>query len=361
MKQQVKKTKRRHTLKCEYAFLCSAMIKKDVSLKAQNTFGLDVKASIYASIGYKEQLQALWKTNLFQQSSPFILGGGSNILFQTDYHGIVLKDNFSGLKIVKETNEHVWLEVGGGENWHNVVMHAVSNEWGGIENLSLIPGTAGAAPIQNIGAYGVEVKDTFDSLLAFDMINGKEVTIKADECQFGYRDSIFKSVAKNRYFIMAVTFKLDKNPQPRIEYGDIKNTLEQWGIHKPSIADVSRAVIHIRQSKLPDPEVLGNCGSFFKNPVIGNELADKLQIQFPGIKRFAAGTDSSKIAAAWLIETAGWKGFRRGDAGVHEKQALVIVNYGTACGAELIQLARDIQNDVLSKFGIELEMEVNIR
>lgn len=337
------------------------MIRKRFSLRHLNTFGFEIHSDFFISIGDEEQLLALWKTNFFERCSPLILGGGSNILFTGDYHGIVVQDCFSGIRTVKEDADFVWLEAGGGEVWHNLVMHAVSNGLGGIENLSLIPGTCGAAPIQNIGAYGVELKDCFEELRAFDLKYGKMVVMNSSECEFGYRDSVFKQAGRGRFFIVGITLKLRKNPALKLEYGDIRQTLESWNIDRPGVADISRAVIHIRQSKLPDPEVIGNCGSFFKNPVVNINLAEALKTEYPDIKTFPAGDDTVKIPAGWLIEKAGWKGFRRGDAGVHEKQALVLVNHGGATGKEVYQLARDIQADIEERFRIKLEMEVNVK
>jgi UDP-N-acetylmuramate dehydrogenase len=337
------------------------MLLRNVSLKNLNTFGFDVNADIWFAFNSEDQLRSLWKTNLLNRSSPLVLGGGSNIVFTQNYPGIVLKNCFSGYRIDREDSNHVWLEVGGGENWHNLVMHAVNEGWGGIENLSLIPGTVGAAPIQNIGAYGAELKDVFYKLNAFDLQEGKMTTFSLEDCRFGYRDSVFKNEGKGRYIICSVTLKLNKKPEVNIKYGDISSVLENWNIKNPGIADVSRAIIHIRQSKLPDPLVLGNCGSFFKNPVVSNEIAEKISQNHPDLKRFDAGPGLTKLPAAWLIEKAGWKGFRRGDAGVHEKQALVLVNYGNAHGNDIFQLACEIQSDVLLKFGVALEMEVNIR
>lgn len=337
------------------------MLLRNVSLQHLNTFGFDVTADVWFAFDSEEQLKSIWKTNLLDRSSPLILGGGSNIVFTQNYPGIVLKNCFAGYRVDKEDQEYVWLQVGGGENWHNLVMHTVNHGWGGIENLSLIPGTAGAAPIQNIGAYGTELKDVFHSLRAFDLKEGKMTTITAENCRFGYRDSIFKNEAKGRYIICSITLKLSKKPVINVRYGDIAATLESWQITSPGIADVSRAVIHIRQSKLPNPEVLGNCGSFFKNPVVPVELAKQIAQTHPDLKQFDAQPGFTKLPAAWLIDKAGWKGFRRGDAGVHEKQALVLVNYGKATGNDIFELACDIQSDVLLKFGVSLEMEVNIR
>lgn len=326
-----------------------------------NTFGFDVKALLYADIESADTLKSIWKTNLLTMSSPLILGGGSNILFAGDYPGLVLKNRLQGFHVLQEDKNHVLLRIGGGENWHDTVVRCVEQGWGGIENLSLIPGTAGAAPIQNIGAYGAELKDCLAEVNAFDMTDGKMVRFQNHECHFGYRDSIFKSGAPGRFFITDIVLKLEKNPQINVQYGDIAATLEGWNIPKPGIADVSRAVIHIRSSKLPDPAVIGNCGSFFKNPVVSAELAASLKEQFPDLKQFSQPDGNVKLPAGWLIEKAGWKGFRRGDAGVHEKQALVLVNYGSAGGREIIDLAREIQQDIKDRFNVSLEMEVNIR
>lgn len=336
------------------------MIHRNRSLRQLNTFGFDVSALLYAEIGHADELKSLWKTSLLSQSSPLILGGGSNILFTADYPGLVLQNRMSGFTVEREDGDHVFVRIGGGENWHQTVMMAIENGWGGIENLSLIPGTAGAAPIQNIGAYGVELKDTFHSLRAFDTLEGRMTEFNHQECRFGYRDSIFKQEGKGRFFICDITLKLSRSPQIHLQYGDIRSTLEAWGISRPGIADVSRAVIHIRQTKLPDPAVIGNCGSFFKNPVISREQADGLEKAFPDLRRFEQPDGNAKIPAGWLIEKAGWKGFRRGDAGVHEKQALVLVNYGHASGEEIRDLATEIRDDIQSRFGIRLEMEVNV-
>jgi UDP-N-acetylmuramate dehydrogenase len=337
------------------------MLKRHIDLKAFNTFGFDVKASLFLPVADTDILQKTWKTNLLSLNSPLILGGGSNILFKGDYAGLVLQNIISGIEVVKEDEQHVWIRCGGGENWHNVVMYAIQHGWGGLENMSLIPGTIGASPIQNIGAYGAELKDVFEELDAFDMWYGKLVTMNAADCQFGYRDSVFKQSGKGRYFITHVTLRLNKNPRVNVRYGDIAAILEEWGITKPGIADVSRAVIHIRSSKLPDPAVLGNCGSFFKNPVVSQETADAVCAAHSDIKRFDQPDGTVKLAAGWLIEKAGWKGYRRGDAGVHEKQALVMVNYGNATGSEILTLARDIVEDIETKFHVTLEMEVNTR
>lgn len=336
------------------------MLQKQVSLAGMNTFGFEISAGIFYSVQDAGQLQSLWKTNLLQTGHPLVLGGGSNILFTRDYPGIVLKNDLRGKELLKETDDHVLVRAGGGEVWHQLVLWAVENGWGGIENLSLIPGSVGAAPIQNIGAYGVEVEKAFHSLTAFDMLEGRMVEFSHDECRFGYRDSIFKNEGKGRFFITSVVLKLNKKHQVHTGYGDIAKTLEEQGITEPGISDVSKAVIAIRQTKLPDPAVLGNCGSFFKNPVIPKSQFEALQNQHADIRSFTAAEGFVKVPAAWLIETAGWKGFRRGDAGVHTRQALVLVNYGHATGKEIFSLAEEIQQSVKEKFGISLEMEVNV-
>lgn len=336
------------------------MLQKLKSLKELNTFGFEVRASVFYDLQQADQLKSLWKTNLLALNSPLVLGGGSNILFTKDYAGLILKNSLKGRTVTAETKSGVTVEIAAGENWHQTVLWSLKQGWGGMENLSLIPGSVGAAPIQNIGAYGVELKNIFHSLTAFNMQTGKtEIFSKAD-CRFGYRDSIFKNEARGKYVICGVKLNLSKNPVLNLDYGDIQSVLERRGTTKPGISDVSSAVIEIRRSKLPDPAVLGNCGSFFKNPVITQGQFEELKMHFPDIKSFRAGENQVKVPAAWLIETAGFKGLRRGDAGVHEKQALVLINYGNAKGAEIKDLALDIKSTVFEKFGIALELEVNI-
>lgn len=337
------------------------MIQKGISLKGFNTFGFGVDAALFGRITHTEAIEAIWKTTLIPSSHLLILGGGSNIVFAGNYPGLILKNEIMGKAIIQETDQHVLLRIGGGENWHETVMWAVSNGWGGMENLSLIPGTVGAAPIQNIGAYGTELEQVFDHLEAFDLQEGKWVTFNHEQCRFGYRESIFKHEGKGRYFITHVVLRLAKNPTVNVKYGDIQAVLDGLGIANPSIQDVSNAVIQIRRSKLPDPATLGNCGSFFKNPVIELQHFTTLQAQYPDIRSFPAAEGTVKVPAAWLIEKCGWKGFRRGDAGVHAKQALVLVNYGQASGPEIIGLAKEIQQSVWDTFQVRLEMEVNVR
>ena len=289
------------------------------------------------------------------------LGGGSNVLFCKDYEGLVIKNSIKGIHVVSEDEQHVLLKVYSGEGWHDLVMHCVANNWGGIENLSLIPGTVGAAPMQNIGAYGVELEKVFVELEALNLHTLELHTFNKPACAFGYRESVFKRQLKGLYFIYSVTIRLDKQPKVSVDYGDILQVLADKGLDQStaSIKDVSDAVIQIRSSKLPDPKVLGNSGSFFKNPVISKELFEQLQQQYPNIKGFPNDL-GVKVPAAWLIEQCGWKGKRVGETGAHAKQALVLVNYGNATGNEVYQMALTIIQSVKDTFGVQLEPEVNI-
>jgi UDP-N-acetylmuramate dehydrogenase len=289
-----------------------------------------------------------------------VLGGGSNILFTKDFEGQLLRNLIKGTTVISESSTSVEVSFGGGEIWHDAVTYCVNNGWGGLENLSLIPGTVGASPIQNIGAYGSEIKDTFKWLKAFNLKSGEVETFDHSMCEFGYRDSFFKRAGKNTYFITEVCFELLKNPQVNIQYGDIQKVLSDSNIMDPTIKDVSNAIIHIRQSKLPNPKLLGNCGSFFKNPVISKDLFQNLKNQFPDIKSFPISETQVKVPAGWLIETSGWKGKKIGHVGVHEKQALVLVHFGGGNGIEIKQLADKICTDIYKKFQIQLEIEVNI-
>ena len=337
------------------------MIIKNAHLKSFNTFGFNVNSDLFVHITSAEQLRSIWKTNLIPRNHSLILGGGSNILFTGNYKGLILKNELKGRETVREDDHFVWVKTGSGENWHQTVLWAVGKNYGGIENLSYIPGTVGAAPIQNIGAYGVEVKSVIEEVEVFDLLHGTFDTIKNSDCHFGYRDSIFKNEAKGRYYITSVVLKLSKFPEIHTSYGDIVAMLEEKGIHTPGIKEISEIVTEIRKRKLPEPGEIGNCGSFFKNPVISKQKFDKLKELHPDIKSYPADETSVKIPAAWLIERAGWKGYRKGDAGVHNRQALVLVNYGNATGKEIKELAFEVQKDIASKFGITLELEVNIR
>jgi UDP-N-acetylmuramate dehydrogenase len=335
-------------------------ILKNISLKPYNTFGLEANSQTYVEVSNVAELLNVLAMPEVKKQKLLVLGGGSNILLTKDFEGLVIKNNISGKTIVSESKDDLLVSVGAGENWHEFVKYAIDNNWGGIENLSLIPGTVGAAPMQNIGAYGVEIKEVFHSLEAIEIASGEERTFKADECQFGYRESIFKKQVKGKYIITSVTLKLTKNNHMlNTSYGTIKDILMELGINEPTIKDVSDAVVSIRQSKLPDPKVIGNAGSFFKNPTIDKIDFEGLKIEFPGLPGYVVSESEVKIPAAWLIEQCGWKGERRGNIGVHTKQALVLVNYGGGNGTEIKKLAEDIQNSVSEKFGIELSPEVN--
>lgn len=304
-------------------------------------------------------LKAALKSNI---RPIHILGGGSNILFTGDVPGLLLKNEIQGIEVVRTHKNKVWVKAGGGVVWHTFVQWAVSQGLGGLENLSLIPGTVGASPIQNIGAYGVELKDVFVKLEAYEWETGQIRTFSKSVCQFGYRDSIFKRAAKGRYCILSVTFSLTKATQHRLNlsYGDIQKTLTAQNITHPDIQAVSQAVIHIRSSKLPDPANIGNCGSFFKNPETARSVLDRIRKNYPNAPGYDLPDGRVKIPAGWLIEQCGWKGKRVGNTGCYEKQALVLVNHGGAVGAEVLQLARDIIASVKQKFEVELEPEVNI-
>ena len=325
-----------------------------------NTFGLDIKAKYFTSINSINELIELRKTNEFKDLQLLILGGGSNILFTKDFDGLVILNNIKGKEIIDQNQQSVFLKIGAGENWHELVMHCVDNRWGGIENLSLIPGNTGTAPMQNIGAYGVEIKETFVELEALEISSGKIVKFNNSDCEFGYRESVFKNKMKNRYIILNITLELKKNPVLNVNYGDIKAVLENQNIMNPSLKDLSNAIISIRQSKLPDPKKIGNSGSFFKNPIVSLNQLSFIKKKYPNVVSYKIKEDKFKIAAGWMIERAGWKGKKFNNYGVHEKQALVLVNYGLANGMEIFDLSEKIILDIKEKFGIILEREVNI-
>lgn len=332
-------------------------ILENYSLKNENTLRIDAKARYFAVAKNKLQLTQLLENVVAEK---FILGGGSNTLITGDIEGLVIKNSISGITIVEETSEHILLKIGAGENWHELVMYCVAHNYGGIENLSLIPGTVGAAPIQNIGAYGVELESVFYSLTAIQKTTLQEKIFYHNDCQFAYRHSIFKQELKNQFIITDVTLRLNKIPQYNVSYGNLQATLMQMGVKEISLRSISDAVISIRQSKLPDPIIIPNAGSFFKNPMITAKQFDKLKSDHPEIPHFPASANQIKIPAAWLIERCGWKGKKLGRVGVHDQQALVLVNHGSGSGQEILQLAQLIQQDVLEKFSIKLEMEVNI-
>lgn len=340
------------------------MIKENISLKAYNTFGIDVAVKQFAEFSTVDELIELLdfkkRATINKQRATLILGGGSNILFTKNFDGLVLKNNIAGIKMIQEDAHHVQVQVGAGENWHGFVHHCINNNWAGVENLSLIPGNVGASPMQNIGAYGVEIKDAFHSLEAFHLKEKKIIHFSLNDCEFGYRDSVFKRKFKNEFVITSVTCQLNKIPVFNTSYGAIAQELEKMGVEQLSIKAISQAVINIRSSKLPDPKKIGNAGSFFKNPHVTVETFRKLKEGFPKIVGYVQENGDYKLAAGWLIEYCGWKGFRRGDAGCHSWQSLVLVNYGNASGKEIYDLSEEILQSVKEKFGVLLEREVNI-
>jgi UDP-N-acetylmuramate dehydrogenase len=330
------------------------------SLKPYNTFGIEAKAEQFVEVNTPEEVQVLCQTFNLVDRKLLVLGGGSNILLTGDFSGMVIKVNLKGLDVIREDENHVWVKAMAGEKWHDFVVYCVNRNYAGVENLSLIPGCVGAAPMQNIGAYGAEIKDTFEELFAIEIESGKLVKFNNKDCGFGYRESVFKNELKGKYIIISITFKLSKNPNLNTTYGAIQETLNKKGISQPSIKEVSDAVISIRQSKLPDPKELGNSGSFFKNPEISNEKFQSLKSQYPELPGYPTSPGQTKIAAGWLIEQCGWKGKVVGNTGAHKNQALVLVNYGEATGAEILNLAKAIQDSVKEKFGIQINPEVNI-
>ncbi len=338
-------------------------IYQSYSLQPYHTFGVAAKARFFSPIRRLEDLRELIFAPLFDNSPKMILGGGSNVLFCKDYDGVVIHNQFKGIHVIKETEDHVWVMAYGGEVWHDLVMYCVDRNWGGIENLSLIPGSVGAAPMQNIGAYGVEIADTFVSLDAVHIKTGDLQTFYKKDCAFGYRTSVFKTTLKDQYFILSVTFKLNKKPQLQTNYGAVKKMLDLLEAEGTpiNINTLSKVIIAIRQSKLPDPKHLGNAGSFFKNPIIDQNTFEQLQQTYPNMPYYIkADSTQIKIPAAWLIEQCGWKGKKIGQTGTYERHALVLVNYGEAKGAEIWAVAQAIQQSVVEKFGLLLETEVNI-
>jgi UDP-N-acetylmuramate dehydrogenase len=324
------------------------------------TFHAKVFAKYYTVFSSPEFLKQILSSPEVKSMPFIILGGGSNVLFTGNFNGVIIRNAIEGIDIIKEEEDSIYIKASAGEKWHDVVLYCVNRNYGGIENLSLIPGTVGAGPIQNIGAYGVELKDVLHEVEAMN-INTLEIRKFSNaECKFGYRDSVFKEEEKGNYIILAVTLKLKKNPNVNVSYGTLSKELESMGVTKPTIKDVSNAVIKIRSSKLPDPDKIGNAGSFFKNPVIANSQFEKIKEQHPTIVSFPATDGYTKLAAGWLIEQCGWKGKRIGDAGVHKDQALVLVNHGDATGKEIYELSTQVIASVKEKFGIELEREVNI-
>lgn len=336
----------------------SKMFNKDHPLLGANSLGVEAYAGLYAEFASAQDLRAIMAEYDFNSQPWFILGGGNNVLFQNKYYpGLIVHSSSRGVKIVGEKDSLTLVRVEAGEEWDDVVAWCVERELGGIENLSLIPGYAGAAPVQNIGAYGVELKDILESVEIFDVETQNVTTLPASGCRFGYRDSIFKGSLKGKAIILSITLALKNEPHYNICYGDLNEKVAQKGV--PTLRNIRDAVIEIRQSKLPDPKILGNAGSFFKNPVVSPEVARELAEKWPGIPVYSHG-ENTKLAAGWMIDKAGWKGKRIGNVGMHEKQALVLVNYGGASGGEIISFADMICNDIFSKFGVHIEPEVNI-
>lgn len=336
-------------------------LQENISLKPYTTFGIDEKARYFSSFSTIEELRELL-AYLRQKNiqEHMVLGGGSNILFTTGYEGCILKNNLKGIELVAEDDKHYYVKAQAGENWHGFVMHCIEHQYAGLENLSLIPGNTGASPMQNIGAYGVEIKDVFHELEALHTGDGTLHIFRSEDCAFGYRESVFKRKYRGAFIICSVSFRLNKQPVFHTSYGALEAELDKMGVLELSIKAISDAVIRIRNSKLPNPAEIGNAGSFFKNPVVPYWQYHALQQQHPGIPGYAAGPGLIKLAAGWLIEQCGWKGYREGDAGCFEKQALVLVNYGTAAGRDIWNLSCRIIESVQEKFGVELEREVNI-
>jgi UDP-N-acetylmuramate dehydrogenase len=329
------------------------------SLKNYNTFGIEANAKQFVGVHSVADLKTVLIEN--KAKKKFILGSGSNMLLTKDIDALVIHIDLKGKKIVEENDDFVWVESQAGENWHEFVLWTINQNFGGLENMSLIPGNVGTTPVQNIGAYGTEIKDTFVSCSAIKIDTLEMKTFLKEECHFGYRESVFKNEVKDQYIITSVIFKLTKrNHKINISYGDIASELERKNIETPTLIDVSNAVITIRQSKLPDPKVLGNSGSFFKNPIVLKSDFEKINQKFPEMKFYEISETEVKVPAGWLIEQAGFKGKRYGDAGIHKNQALVLVNYGSATGQEILNVSKEIQDTIFRTFGISIEAEVNI-
>jgi UDP-N-acetylmuramate dehydrogenase len=335
-------------------------IEKNISLKNLNTFGVDIKSKYFVEVYSEEELKQVLNTEEYSNHQKLILGSGSNILFTEDFDGLVIKNSIPGIKLFDEDNNNVILEAGAGVNWEELVQYCVNRNYGGIENLSYIPGTVGAAPIQNIGAYGQEIEERFCELNGIYIDNCKTKIFNKSECNFSYRNSIFKSELKNKFIITSVRLKLNKNPNVNLSYNQVKEEVAKRNIKHPTIKNIREIVIDIRKSKLPDPNELGNAGSFFKNPVITKERFNILKQKYPKLKYFYVDENIIKIPAAWLIEKCGWKGKRLGNSGTHKMQPLVIINFGGASGKEIYEISTMIKNNVRKTFDITLENEVNI-
>ncbi len=333
--------------------------KENYCLKRYNTFGVEAKAKFFISFKSTAELKNIIESEIYINNKNFILGQGSNILITKDYDGLIIHNKITGIRILEENKNNILVEVGAGVNWHEFVTWSVEKELSGIENLALIPGTVGASPVQNIGAYGMEVKNSITKVHAFEIQKGKNKIFSNKECKFKYRDSIFKNKLKDKIIITKVEFKLLKNAINNTSYGNILEELNALNI-KPSPKNISQAVINIRNRKLPNPTELGNSGSFFKNPIVSSIKFKNLKRKFPEIVGYKISESETKIAAGWLIENAGLKGYRQGDAGVHKNQALVLVNYGTASGKDIMHLAQKVQNIIIKKYGVHIIPEVNI-
>ncbi len=335
-------------------------IEKNYPLRKLNTFGLTVSSRYFVDLKSQDEAIRFLNSGMQLNERTLVLGGGSNILFTHDFEGLIIKVSIPGIYVVREDDHFYWVKAGAGVIWHDLVEACVKANFGGIENLSLIPGSVGAAPVQNIGAYGVELKDTFEALEAIDLENGEKQYFRKDECRFGYRDSIFKNELRDKYLITNVILRLHKEPVLNTAYGQIEKVLKETGREKFTIRDVSDAVIALRRSKLPDPHELGNAGSFFKNPVISHEFFAKIQMSYPKVPHYPEPDNKIKIPAAWLIEQCGFKGKKHKGAAVHTDQPLVLVNYAEATGSDIVELSELIREKVHEVFDILLEPEVRI-
>lgn len=333
---------------------------ENISLKLYNTFGIDVSAKYFVEVFSIAELSEVFNDKRFVAEKKLILGGGSNLLFTANFDGLVIKNSIKGVELINEDADFYYVKAAAGENWHEFVMFCVNKNYAGLENLSLIPGNVGASPMQNIGAYGVEVKDVFHELEAFDIHDKTIRKFNKEQCRFGYRESIFKREAKDKYVIISVTYKLRKSPMYNTSYGAIEAELEKMGVKELSVGAISQAVCNIRNSKLPNPREIGNAGSFFKNPEVSKSKQEELLKAYPNMVSYSLENGNVKLAAGWLIEQSGLKGIRIGDTGVHKNQALVLVNYGNAKGQEIYDLSQKVLDTVKEKFGVELEREVNI-
>ena len=335
-------------------------IQQDIPLKPYHTFGMNVKAGYFSEINSGDELIELLKSSVFMGNKHLVIGGGSNLLFRGDFNGLVIKMNTKGITTESEDEEHILIKAAAGEVWNDLVNYCTNKNYGGIENLSMIPGCIGAAPVQNIGAYGAELKDVFHSLEAIHISDLVYRTFTANDCEFGYRNSVFKNSLKGQYIILSITLKLSKKPVPCTSYSVLREELVNMDIKEATIKDISEAVCNIRSRKLPDPLVLGNAGSFFKNPVVSKEKFRRINAAYSNVPSFPVDEHHVKIPAGWLIEQCGWKGHRKGDAGVHCEQALVLVNYGNATAQDIMEIPGEITHDITEKFGIFIEKEVNV-